>query len=344
MMTPPTTSATPRARPRSTLSVAAIVAAAAGLGASLASWIDYARPSPTFCAETGCATVRESAWSHPLGIPMPLFGVVFFAAALAFGFIDAPRLRRALAAGGAAVAITLLVVQGAVIGAWCKLCVVTDVASLGYAALVLAGAGALRFTLARGIAVAPAIAATLGLLAITSAPTAPPQTLSPSPVAPGVAPIAGVTTVVEFIDFECPFCRRFHERLTAAMAQAKTPVRIVRKMLPLAMHPRAMPAAIAYCCAEAQGKGEEMAAALFAADPEELTPEGCEQIAQRIGCDLERYRRDKPAAEQRIAADMAEAKAAGIRSLPTVFIGDHKIIGAGNTSEQLLAMIETARR
>ena len=113
-------------------------------------------------------------------------------------------------------------------------------------------------------------------------------------------------------------------------------------MFPLRMHPHAMPAALAYCCADAQGKGEAMAAALFAAPPGDLTPEGCEKLAVQVGCDLERYRKDLPAAEARVAAETAEVRAAGVHSLPTLFIGDERIVGAGKSAEELTAMIDRA--
>jgi protein-disulfide isomerase len=150
--------------------------------------------------------------------------------------------------------------------------------------------------------------------------------------------------IVDLIDFECPFCREMQARLERALAQTTTPVRIVRKMVPLPMHPGARPAALAYCCAEAQGRGEEMAKALFAAAPEELTPEGCEAIAARIGCDLDRYRADLAAAEQRLASDLADADQAGIRALPTLFIGEARINGAAASADELKAMIERAPR
>jgi len=52
--------------------------AVVGLAASVASLIDYLGSSATFCAESGCNQVRESAWAHPLGIPMPVLGIAFF--------------------------------------------------------------------------------------------------------------------------------------------------------------------------------------------------------------------------------------------------------------------------
>ena len=97
-------------------------------------------------------------------------------------------------------------------------------------------------------------------------------------------------TIVEFVDFECPFCRRLAPELAAAVDHATTNVAVIRKMVPLGMHPHARTAALAWCCADAQGKGDAMAKALFDAPPDELTPEGCERIAAQVGCDLDRYR------------------------------------------------------
>jgi predicted DsbA family dithiol-disulfide isomerase len=86
-----------------------------------------------------------------------------------------------------------------------------------------------------------------------------------------------------------------------------------------------------------------MAEALFVADPEQLTPEGCEKIAAQVGCDLDRYRRDLGRAETRIAADMAQVRSAEIRSLPTLFIGGERIVGASKSTAELTALLASAR-
>lgn len=327
---------------RSRLTLVALGFAAIGLAASIASLIDYFGATATFCAETGCATVRESAWAHPLGIPLPVLGCAYYLAALVLGFVDAPRLRRTLAVMGAIAGLGLIALQAFAIGAWCKLCLIADPAALGYAVAVLAGAGALRFTAVRGLVALPALLAMLGALALWTR-SAPPPLLPPgTPEFVERAQVPGVATVVEIVDFECPFCRRLQQRLTAAIAQVKVPVRVVRKMFPLSIHANAMPAALAYCCADAQGKGEAMAAALFATRPDNLTAEGCEKIAAGVGCDLDRYRRDLAQAEVRVAAETAEARAAGIHSLPTLFIGGERVVGAGKSTEELTALLEHA--
>jgi protein-disulfide isomerase/uncharacterized membrane protein len=332
-----------RSRLGSSISVAAVGFAVIGLGASVASLIDYFGETATFCAESGCATVRDSVWAHPLGVPLPVLGVAFFAIALVLSVVEAPRLRHVLAVAGAAGAVLLILVQGLVIGAWCKLCLVADPAAIGYGLAVLAGATRVRTTTARALGTLPALLATIGVLALWTHSAPPRIELPPgTPAFVERAQAADAATVVEVLDFECPFCRRMQAKLAAAIAHANAPVRVVRKMLPLQMHPHAMPAALAYCCADAQGKGEAMATALFGADPDELTAEGCEKLAAQIGCDLERYRRDLPQARSRVAAETAEAMAAGIDSIPTLFIGGERIVGAGRSRDELTAMLDRA--
>jgi predicted DsbA family dithiol-disulfide isomerase len=96
------------------------------------------------------------------------------------------------------------------------------------------------------------------------------------------------------------------------------------------MHAHAMDAARGACCAEKLGKGEAMANALFTAPVEDLTPDGCEKIAQQVGLSLEPYRAcvADPATDALIAADKAEFQAAGGFALPTLWIGEVQVVGA----------------
>src|SRR5688572_21005228 len=113
--------------------------AVAGLVVSIALVIDYLATEPSICGSDGCASVRESAWARPLGIPLPAVGVLYFSLVLALSSVRL-ALRRWLpwlVGAGAAVAAGLLVVRGAVLGTWCKLCVATDVSALILAALIL---------------------------------------------------------------------------------------------------------------------------------------------------------------------------------------------------------------
>ncbi|HEY0251315.1 MAG TPA: DsbA family protein, partial [Kofleriaceae bacterium] len=103
-------------------------------------------------------------------------------------------------------------------------------------------------------------------------------------------------------------------------------------------------AAMAYCCADAQGKGDEMAKALFAAPADELTPDGCAKIAESIGCDMERYKQSlaDPATHDRIVQESNDAKEAGVRGLPTVYFGKTGIGGADHEADELAQLISSA--
>jgi uncharacterized membrane protein/predicted DsbA family dithiol-disulfide isomerase len=312
--------------------ITALAAITTGLVASLALAHDYLF-TPTMCATTGCDVVRQSAWSHPLGVPMPLVGIAFFVAMFVLLQLDAPRLRRAIAVIGALGAVTLVALQGLVIGAWCKLCLIVDTSSIVLAASVLAGAQLRRWRLPAAFGTAAIAGAAMLLLARAE----------PAPLPVPVVARAATVTIVEMVDFECPYCRAMNDRVEAAIARASGPVQVVRKMVPLSMHAHALPAALAWCCADAQGKGEAMAKALFTAEPATLTEEGCAKIAEQIGCDMARYRAHLPLAKDRVAADMREAKALGVRGLPTLFIGDQRVVGLTLSTDEIVDAIERAR-
>jgi uncharacterized membrane protein/protein-disulfide isomerase len=325
------------------LAVIALVLALIGLGASVASLIDYFGPAPTFCSESGCATVRSSVWARPLGIPLPILGIAYFAAMSVLAFLPRKRTRIALAAVGAAIGIALILIQAIEIGAWCKLCLVADPAAIAGALAVFAGAGTLRPTWPNIAATLPAAALVVLALGLYSHREGTALASNePLPEAIAKEQQAGKVTIVEFVDFECPYCRALDKQLTEALARTDRPVRIVRKMVPLPSHPHAVPAAMAWCAADAQGKGDEMAKELFNAKPEDMTPAGCEAIAVRLGCDVMKYRETFASAElqARIKQDMADADK--LNGLPTIYIGTQKFEGSDHSSDKLLAAIERA--
>ncbi len=325
-----------------------------GLATSVLLGAEYVQPFPVMCAEGGgCNTVAQSAYSHILGIPMPLFGIVFFLAL--FGSLLVPALRpwlRPLGLMGALGGSALIAIQAFVLHAWCRFCVVVDVASLLIAALAWLPLGApLRLpqrrtsSLAAGFHVAAIAAVVLGALGLHRHWAQPSLPVSATPRVPafGLPAEPGVVTVVEFVDFQCPACRAQYQQLAPILDSYEEKLRVVLKNVPLPQHEHAVAAARAYCCADEKGKGRTMADRLFRAD--QLTARDCEEIAVQLGLDREEFKACVNSARtaQRLQDDMVTATQVGVRGLPTLWIGDERFEGV-HAPETLRASIERALR
>jgi protein-disulfide isomerase len=155
---------------------------------------------------------------------------------------------------------------------------------------------------------------------------------------------SGSVTIVEFVDFECPFCERTHFALAPVLAEHPGKIRVVRKQVPLVrLHPHALTAARAYLCAEDQARGDAMADALFSAPVTMLTPDGCAELSEHLGLDPLRYRAcfGDPRTLDRIKADIALFEAAGLTALPTLYVGTRGFVGEEDT-ETLRAAVDEA--
>ncbi|MBX3233860.1 MAG: thioredoxin domain-containing protein [Labilithrix sp.] len=330
-----------------------VVLVAAALVASAVLLVDYVRPAPVFCdAGGGCAKVRATALARPFGIPLPAIGLLGM---LALGFsalLPGMRARTAqlfLGLIGGVAGAVFLIIQ-ARLGALCPYCAVVDGASF-----VLAGLSFLRWredwdppekkSVIGGVVVALVVALAVPL-AVGFNRRAFAGDL-PEPVAEEIRRTGrGKVTVVDFADFECPFCRSTHQELAPLVAARKDKVRLVRKHVPLRMHPHAMDAAKAGCCGESMGKGEEIADALFTVPETELTPEGCEKIAQAHGLDVEQFRKcvNDPATAARIEQDKAAFKQAKGHGLPTIWVDDTKLEGVQERADLEAALDGAIRR
>jgi protein-disulfide isomerase len=217
-------------------------------------------------------------------------------------------------------------------GTFCPFCMAIDSSALVLAvvAVLRARSGwdppeSVRARALVGSAFVAAVAVTLGLGFTRKVPV-------PAPIAAEMALTPpGQITIVDFVDFECPFCRETHAELRPVLEAHKGKIRLVRKQVPLArIHPHAMDAARAACCGEQLGKGEAMAEALFSTPAEELTGDGCVRLAETLGLDGARFRAclSDPATEARIQADTEAFRAAAGRGLPTLFINERRLEGA----------------
>ncbi|OWA12778.1 Na+/H+ antiporter NhaA [Streptomyces sp. CS159] len=136
-------------------------------------------------------------------------------------------------------------------------------------------------------------------------------------------------TLVEYGDFECPFCAHATGVTKELRQRFGDRFRYVFRHLPLTdVHPHAELAARAAVAAEAQGRFWEMHDLLYQ-HQDELEYEDTAGYAADLGLDVERFLRDLAAEETavRVREDAASAEASGVRGAPTFFVGDRRHTG-----------------
>ncbi len=145
-----------------------------------------------------------------------------------------------------------------------------------------------------------------------------------------MGPANAPVTIIEFSDFQCPYCRTVQATLKRLRERFGDRVRLVFRDLPiLDLHPGADRAAEAARCAADQGKFWEYHDVLFA-NPDKQKPEDLVRHARDLGLALPRFedcvttRRFAAA----VAADVADAKSLGLGSTPTFFINGRILVGA----------------
>ena len=279
---------------------ASLIASIVGAAASSYLLVEYLIGQPGLCLTgSGCDLVRASAFAYPLGIPTPLFGLVFYLVAtwlslrtVERGSIAGVRVEAALlglAVVGAIASVTLTAIEAFVIEAFCSWCLVQAAASVALllAAVMLIRApvgevkahssrtrhqavrirdderASLMRTGRRGGAVA--VLAVAALLAVGAAEGAPIVAPSPSGLASAGSPRLGngAIEVVEFADFQCPGCAVVAPIL-AALAESDE-ITLAYRYFPLdSLHPNADRSARAAAAADRQGAFWGMSALLYA--------------------------------------------------------------------------------
>lgn len=146
---------------------------------------------------------------------------------------------------------------------------------------------------------------------------------------PTRGPANAPVTIIEFGDFECPFCARVQPTLRNLEQVYEGKIRFAFKQLPLPFHRNAKPAAYAALAAHQQGKYWEFAERLWA-NPAQLNDANFVRIAQELGLNLNKFNRDRASAalQQQVEADLADAAKAGARGTPFFFINGEPISGA----------------
>ncbi len=165
------------------------------------------------------------------------------------------------------------------------------------------------------------------------APAAQPQFTRydiPTEGYPGLGPDDAKIVIVEFSDFQCPYCRRFHDETYQALLDAYPgQIRFVYRNLPLtSIHPAAMPAAVASLCANDQNAYWDYHEKLFSS--EALDEATFIQYAADLSLNVDEFTACLASGkhDEFIQTDMDFAIELGVQSTPTFFVNGLAIVGA----------------
>lgn len=143
-------------------------------------------------------------------------------------------------------------------------------------------------------------------------------------------------TIVEFSDFQCPYCRKVAATLKDLLAKYNGRVKLAYRDFPMrTLHPQAQLAAEAAGCAGEQGKFWEYHDALFATDQPKLDEAGLTATARSVGLDEKSFSSCLAAGKfkDRIEQDVQEGTKAGVAGTPGFFINGVFLNGAQSQAE-----------
>ncbi|KAB8030804.1 thioredoxin domain-containing protein [Fluviispira multicolorata] len=153
--------------------------------------------------------------------------------------------------------------------------------------------------------------------------------------APSKGPANAPITIVEFADFECPFCANAQPVVDEILKEYKDKIRFVFKNYPLVqIHPEATNAAIAGECANQQKKYWQMHDALFA-NHTRLGTQTYNKIAQNIGLNISEFNkcRNDRSIKEKITSEIEYGQSLGINATPAFYINGVQLMGAQPKAE-----------
>ena len=147
--------------------------------------------------------------------------------------------------------------------------------------------------------------------------------------APALGPAKAPVTMVEFSDYQCPYCRRAQATVDEIVAKYKDKVRLVHRDFPLDGHPRAMPAARAARCAGEHGKFWDYHRGLLTVLGD-FSEQDFKGRAAALGLDASRFEACLQSSrhDEEIRASIEDGARIGVTGTPAFFINGRMLFGA----------------
>jgi protein-disulfide isomerase len=144
---------------------------------------------------------------------------------------------------------------------------------------------------------------------------------------PAIGPEDAPITLIEFADYECPYCKTWHDEVEMKLRQKYSKkIRFVYRDFPLGSHENALSAAEAANCAGDQGKYWEYHDLLYEAK-EGLGDEAYQKYAEQLDLDLVAFQVCQHRYQEEIMADYEYASSIGVSSTPTFFLNGIPFVG-----------------
>jgi predicted DsbA family dithiol-disulfide isomerase len=168
----------------------------------------------------------------------------------------------------------------------------------------------------------------------------PPRLQHPIPGGQTIGPADASVSIVEFSDFQCPFCANLAGSLLRLRNEYPSDVRLTFKQFPLPIHPQAAKAAEAALCAAAQHRFWQMHDVLFG-QQSAIAAERFSELAVRAKLDIPAFEKCLSSRQSlpEVNADHTQGMMLGITATPTVFLNGQIIVGA-KPYDELRAMVD----
>jgi protein-disulfide isomerase len=146
---------------------------------------------------------------------------------------------------------------------------------------------------------------------------------------PVVGPADAPITLVEYSDYQCPYCHRAQETVEQLMQRYAGKLRFVHQEFPLSFHPRAFAASLAARCADEQGRFWEYHRNLMLS-PGSFEDADLQSRAKSLGLDPEKLQAciGSGRYDEVVKTAMSAGNAVGVNSTPTFFINGRRVTGA----------------